>query len=101
MSGSGFTVDLDGLAQSAPQYSAIADDLDEALTTLKQTLDSLGNYWGDDDAGREYAQSYVPARDSALAYHSQIVDGLRSMSDTVTGWANGYAGADNDVLNAM
>ncbi|MGC0421679.1 WXG100 family type VII secretion target [Embleya sp. AB8] len=48
----------------------------EIRTTLKTTIEGLGECWGDDDLGHEFAKEYTPARDKVLEALEALAKGL-------------------------
>jgi hypothetical protein len=101
MSIDGFAVDPTGLGSVAPQYAELAFQLDQSRAFLKSTLDSLGNYWGDDEAGAEYARTHVPGRDAALQYHADIVKGVQQTGEGISGWSGGYGSAESSLVEGL
>lgn len=101
MTSPGFAVDPGGLWNVAPQFSDTADQLSSALSALQGTLDSLGNYWGDDEAGQQYAQNFTGARDGAVKYHTDLVTLFTTTGNVVSGWANTYPNAEQTVVDSM
>jgi hypothetical protein len=97
----GFEVDPSALGSVAPLYSELASNLDQSRAVLQSTLDFLGDFWGNDEAGQQFAQNHVPGRDAALQYHRDLVTGVRSTGDGIAGWATGYTYAENSLVDGM
>jgi hypothetical protein len=97
----GIEVDPTGLRAVAPQYTELATQLSQARSALVTALEGLGNYWGDDEAGRQYARNHLPGRDAALQYHGELVDGVADVGGGVSGWASGYSTAESSLVEGM
>jgi hypothetical protein len=101
MSADGIEVDPAGLNAVAPQYTELATQLSQARSVLMSALDGLGNYWGDDEAGRQYARNHLPGRDAALQYHGDLIKGVTDVGGGVAGWATGYSTAESSLVEGM
>jgi hypothetical protein len=61
-----FRVDPDQLADHAGQFDGLADRAGQIHGELRTTLESLGSPWGDDDAGRSFAEVHSGPADETL-----------------------------------
>jgi uncharacterized protein YukE len=91
---SGYTVDPTSLASNAPQYGAVADQVQAVYDTLTAKLEAEGACWGNDDAGNAFAAKYVGGAVSALQQMDTTHQGLQSMVDGICTWARNYVNAD-------
>lgn len=80
------------------------EDLDHVLTTLKSALDAEGECWGDDEAGKKFAQDYTKGRDSVLDGLRKLAKGLgdidRNLKATADDTESGDAKSAQDIGNA-
>ena len=65
-SGGGFTVQPTDLGTNGSQYSAVADQVRQIHQTLVDKLNAEGACWGNDEAGAQFAKTYVPPAMTAL-----------------------------------
>jgi uncharacterized protein YukE len=87
----GISADPSALAQSGQQFNAAADDLHAVAEQLAATLAGLGNFWGSDTFGQNFAQKYVGPTDKWMSFAGVASnDGLPAVSDAVNNWAQAY-----------
>jgi uncharacterized protein YukE len=92
------SIDAEVLRGAAPTFGSAGYELRQALQTLRDGLQGLGEPWGDDSQGREFGASFTANRDKldhgldVLARGlSSIDDGLRAMVDNTGGADRGSA----------
>ncbi len=91
----GFTTDPGGLADSAPGYEALKDDLLIIYNRLTDALNVEGDCWGSDDPGRAFASKYVINALNAIEHMHHTTKGLQSLVDGICTWAKNYVTADD------
>jgi hypothetical protein len=70
-----FQADPEQLASDAGEFHGLAERAGRIHADLRTTLDSLGSPWGDDDAGRSFAEVHAaPANDRLAALPGQLGD---------------------------
>ncbi|MDT0455535.1 WXG100 family type VII secretion target [Streptomyces sp. DSM 41527] len=89
-----FSVHPEDMKSVAPTFGTQSAHLNEALGTLKHTLDGLGAPWGEDKQGKQFAHSYAPQRDAILEALGVLVKGLDSIHDGLTHHADNHAEGD-------
>lgn len=98
---SGFTVDTVALAQHTARFPGLADQAGLIHERLCRALDAVGNCWGDDEAGQEFAAGHsAPAQDTVTrlgALRERLADTGRRF-DTM---ATSYRRADEDSARAL
>lgn len=75
----GFEVDPTALRSASPKFSSAGDKLQHAWETLRSALDANNGCWGNDDAGQEFAKSYLPLAESGKQAFPLLVEGLHSI----------------------
>ncbi|MEV7750532.1 hypothetical protein [Streptomyces griseofuscus] len=83
---------------AAPAFQQGAIDLGKALTTLIETLDSLGEPWGHDEPVKQFAGVYKPHQKSIESAAGILVLGLTSIHEAMVDLSDGHV--DNDQLIA-
>jgi hypothetical protein len=87
----GIQADPDALAQAGQQYSAVADELRTVAQNLAGQLAGLGNFWGGDQFGQEFAGKYVGPVEKWMSFAGVASgQGLPSVADGVASWAQAY-----------
>jgi uncharacterized protein YukE len=90
--------DLDVRSQTmrtaATTFASEGPALSGALTKLRNTLDGLGEPWGDDDPGHAFGKDYKPNAEALLTALSSLAVGLTSISDGLNRMGGNYDGSD-------
>lgn len=94
MTGAGFDVDPTRLRSAAPQFDAVADQLANAATALNSALSAEGQCWGGDEAGRTFAQDYLPQAGATTAALGNVIEALRAIRTSLDASADTWEGAD-------
>jgi uncharacterized protein YukE len=89
--GESFFVDTDGIAKSMPGFRALTDQVRRASEHLHGELSSLGECWGNDHSGQEFAKEYLPAKDQMADGVEQLYKVLQSTGDGIETMAKGFA----------
>ncbi|MEU1824477.1 hypothetical protein ABZ502_18875 [Streptomyces abikoensis] len=88
----------DDIKSVAPVFHEQSKKLSDALTKLIGTLDGLGEPWGKDDAGEQFAAAYSPQQKAIEQATGTLVMGLVSIHEALNDMADGHV--DNDQLIA-
>ncbi|WP_146165361.1 MULTISPECIES: WXG100 family type VII secretion target [Nocardia] len=75
--GDQFWADLDQLHALAPEFDRIGSDVHAAVERLRHALAAEGAPWGDDDAGKSFANSYLPEQQRSMLDLSDLVKVLQ------------------------
>jgi hypothetical protein len=59
-------VDIPQVNGASTRLDVIADQLEEAVHALKRRLEAVDGCWGDDEAGKKFAEGYLPKAEEAL-----------------------------------
>ncbi|MGK5546982.1 hypothetical protein ACSNOH_19945 [Streptomyces sp. URMC 127] len=86
------------LKSAAPTFSEQSGKLRDALLELTDTLDGLGKPWGADDQGKQFGESYEPARTKIEAKAKILIAGLASIHEAMVDMSDGHI--ENDKLIA-
>ncbi|GAA5043384.1 hypothetical protein [Nocardia callitridis] len=89
-------VDTDRLREQAPELSSLADEVRRQLSTLESALTESGEFWGRDEPGKLFAESYAPGAENDLAGLRNLGDHLQRMSEALTGTANAFEYRDQE-----
>ncbi|MFI6955834.1 hypothetical protein ACIBJI_20440 [Nocardia sp. NPDC050408] len=93
-----FYADPEALRARAPEHERIAADVAATVQTLRNALSAEGAPWGDDDAGRAFAQSYIPEHKQTMADLDSLVGVLRQSGSDLRQLANNLE--DTDLVGA-
>ncbi|MEV6335250.1 hypothetical protein AB0M12_11105 [Nocardia vinacea] len=93
-----FYADPAALRARAPEHERIAADVAATVQTLRKALSAEGTPWGDDDAGRAFAQSYLPEHKQTMDDLDSLVEVLRQSGSDLRQLANNLE--DIDLLGA-
>ncbi|MBO0840035.1 MAG: hypothetical protein J2O49_04365 [Sciscionella sp.] len=94
------SVDVDGLREHAKRFGPLADRAGDVHRALRGAL-SGGACWGDDEAGRSFAQVHAEDADATLSRLGGLSDKLADVGEKFLGTANDYAGADEHGARAL
>lgn len=92
--GEPFYVDLDALRAGAPEHERIAADVAATVRDLRNALSTEGAPWGSDDAGRAFAESYLPEHQQTMADLDTLVATLRQSGSDLRQLANNFEDID-------
>ncbi|MER7454580.1 WXG100 family type VII secretion target [Nocardia beijingensis] len=103
-----FSVDPDKLRDHAPRFDAIGADVAATVRKLRTTLAGAGEPWGNDDAGRAFAESYVPEHQRTMADLDSLVEALQQAGTDLRNLAENFENQDralgqriHDVADAL
>lgn len=91
--------DPDRLRAVSPLFEQLGDDVNSALETLRQGIESEGRCWGEDKPGQQFEQNY-PQGDGqgsvgeCLAALANLATKLKTTGDRITTTANGLQTQD-------
>ncbi|MEU7768499.1 hypothetical protein AB0B25_25775 [Nocardia sp. NPDC049190] len=91
-----FYADPDALRARAPEHERIAADVAATVRDLRNALSAEGAPWGSDDAGRAFAESYLPEHQQTMADLDALVAILRQSGSDLRQLANNFE--DGDLL---
>ena len=89
-----FEVDPTALRSASPKFSAAGDKLQTAFEALRGVLDAHNGCWGGDDAGKEFAKTYVPIAEQALAAFPALAGGIHSIREGLDASADTWEAVD-------
>ncbi|RCG15089.1 hypothetical protein DQ392_25880 [Streptomyces reniochalinae] len=84
------------LKLAAPVFGEQSRKLSRALTTLITTLDGLGDPWGDDPSGKNFAKDYQANQRAIEGSAGILVLGLVSIHEALDDMKDGHV--DNEHL---
>ncbi|WP_174185789.1 WXG100 family type VII secretion target [Nocardia barduliensis] len=92
-----FSADLDRLRAQAPAFDQIGSEVAATVQRLRTTLASEGAPWGDDDAGRAFAEYYVPEHKRTMADLNSLVEVLQQAGTDLRHLAENFENQDRAV----
>ncbi len=99
--GETFSADTDGLRERAPQFDVIGAEVAETVRTLRAALSSAGEPWGKDDAGRAFAETYVPEHKRAMSDLESLVEVLQQAGPDLRNLAESFDSQDRAVAQRV
>lgn len=90
----GFEVDPTALRSQSPKFSAAGDKLQTAWEALRGVLDANNGCWGGDEAGQEFAKSYLPIADQARQAFPALTEGIHSIREGLDASADTWEAVD-------
>lgn len=75
--------------------SLAAADVQTALGTLQSALAGLGDFWGDDEQGVQFAAGYRPQAKKVQLAAGNIATGLTSVAEGLAAHGANYTAADS------
>ena len=96
-----FFLDQDTLSQATGGLRSEAADFGRALAGLINVTQQLDGCWGNDDAGKSFANNYVKPAGEAISGSQQIHKGVNQTSDELDNSANQFAGLDKDAAKQL
>ncbi|RJQ68033.1 hypothetical protein D5S17_32530 [Pseudonocardiaceae bacterium YIM PH 21723] len=98
---SGFSVDIDQLLHQAGRFGPEAEELREVGAALKAELERLGQCWGADDAGRNFAASHLEPADAALRQIDTLATEVTQVGDRFRDTARNYQHAERRAADGF
>ncbi|WP_280309698.1 WXG100 family type VII secretion target [Nocardia abscessus] len=95
--GETFSVDPDRLREHAPRFDLIGADVAATVRKLRTALAEEGEPWGNDDAGRAFAESYVPEHERTMADLNSLVEALQQAGTDLRHLAENFENQDRAV----
>ncbi|WP_433761621.1 hypothetical protein [Nocardia sp. CA-135398] len=92
--GERFYADPDALRARAPEHERIAADVAATVRALRNALNAEGTPWGNDEAGRTFAESYLPEHRQTMADLDTLVAILRQSGSDLRQLANNFEDID-------
>jgi uncharacterized protein YukE len=100
MSGNYFAVDTDALAQAAPEIRRLAQRINRLNSKLESGVNALGECWGNDRNGQQFAKQYVKPKTQLLIGLGKASKVLDSMADGVETMSKGFARTEEQAIDA-
>jgi uncharacterized protein YukE len=100
MADSAFSVDTDGLGQSAPHVHELAGRIRSIGTKLQGRLNALGECWGDDENGRQFLEQYSEPGHQLIRGIADTGDVLDSAVDGIQTMAKGFQQTEDQNAEA-
>lgn len=100
MAGDYFAVDPEKLAEAAPEVMRLAERVNRVNRLLESKTDSLGECWGQDVGGRQFAQQYLRPKTQLLQGLDKASKVLDSMGDGIQTMAKGYRRTEDQATEA-
>lgn len=75
--------DLEGIRRAGTKIDHAGADLGALRDVLVSALDASGECWGSDEAGQNFAQSYVPSADGCRSALTNLVDALQKIGENL------------------
>jgi len=97
----GFEVDPTALRSASPKFSAAGDKLQTAWETLRGVLDANNGCWGGDEAGSEFAKSYLPIADQARQAFPVLTEGIHSIRTGLDASADTWEAVDQGGAQSL
>jgi uncharacterized protein YukE len=96
-----FEVDPTALRSASPKFSAAGDKLQTAWETLRGVLDANNGCWGNDEAGQEFAKSYLPLEQSARQAIPLVAEGIHSIRKGLDASADTWEAVDQGGAKSL
>ncbi|WP_063053049.1 WXG100 family type VII secretion target [Nocardia arthritidis] len=95
--GEKFAVDPDKLRDHAPRFDLIGADVAATVRKLRAALAGEGEPWGKDDAGRAFAESYVPEHQRTMTELNSLVEALQQAGTDLRHLAENFENQDRAI----
>lgn len=89
-----FQADPQQLATDAGEFHGLAERAGRIHADLRTALDTLGSPWGDDDAGRSFAEVHAAPADETLGRLQALPGQLGDVGSRFVASAHTYEDAD-------
>ncbi|SFS93135.1 WXG100 family type VII secretion target [Saccharopolyspora flava] len=90
----GARMEPDRVRGGAAKFDGAADEVEQILDRLQQTLQAQGPCWGNDESGQAFAKDYVPGADGMTEALSAVQEALHNLRGQVEGAANDFESVD-------
>jgi uncharacterized protein YukE len=100
MSGNYFAVDTDALAKASPEIRRLAQRINRLNSKLESGVNSLGECWGNDRNGQQFAKQYVKPKTQLLIGLDKASKVLDSMADGVETMSKGFTKTEEQAMDA-
>ncbi|MEU7478895.1 hypothetical protein AB0A63_23115 [Lentzea sp. NPDC042327] len=97
----GYDADLGRLDAGAGELRGFAAQAGEVTGALEKTLSALGACWGDDAAGRSFADSHVGPANSTAAALTSVATTFGGVGDKFAKTAETYRHVEESNATAM
>jgi uncharacterized protein YukE len=99
MSGNYLAVDTDALAKAAPEVQRLASRVKTMNSVLSSTLSKLGDCWGNDQNGRQFAKNYVYSKNQLVEGLDAASKVLDSMAEGITTMSKGFRKTEDEAVD--
>jgi uncharacterized protein YukE len=99
--GSGYEMDPDAVKTGAGRFGPVADGLADAKSELENALNSIGECWGNDDSGKEFAKDYVPGSKQAVEAFALLAETIRGMRKNIESGADAHQNTNQSAKNII
>lgn len=99
--GRGFTADPEAAKTATAKLGLAADQLDDAGKELMAAINSLGQCWGNDEAGQSFAKDYVPGSEGSSEGFANIVEALRGMQHNVERSMTAFTNTEDEIKTTL
>lgn len=82
--GRDFRVDIDDLRSAGQRIHSIAAEARAVVSRMRTASDRARSYWGDDEPGRAFAETYVPDSALVLSASDRLATALQATSDVIS-----------------
>ncbi len=100
MTGNYFAVDTDALAQASPQVRLLAQRVKRLGFDLDSGLNQLGECWGNDKGGQQFAKQYLKPRTQLVIGCKKGAEVLDSIADGISTLAKGFRKTEEQAIEA-
>jgi uncharacterized protein YukE len=100
-SGQGLTFDLTDLYTTAPAFSRAGGSIADAVSQVQSQLQAMGNFWGNDAPGQQFASFYPNNANTLLQQISIFAGEVEGVADAINQMADNYNISDEASVNKM
>ncbi|NIH77586.1 WXG100 family type VII secretion target [Amycolatopsis viridis] len=97
----GYTVDTGAVRGVVSKFDDPADRLEDVGKALEAALESAGECWGDDEAGKAFANDYLPCVPDTTKFFAELAKGIRSLKKSVETAMDDYDKHEVKTLKSM
>ncbi len=90
-----FSIQPEQVQGAGPAFSTASADVQGAVGQLQSALAGLGNFWGDDEQGAQFAAGYQPQAEKVQLAAGNIATGLSSVAEGLDAHGANHSAADS------
>ncbi|WP_235926293.1 WXG100 family type VII secretion target [Actinokineospora pegani] len=91
----------DVATRAAARFSAAAEQLAGVASALENALSAVGECWGGDESGQEFAKDYVPGADGTQRGLGAVAEGLRNVHQGLLDTARAYEDTEHTATSSF